>query len=183
MTTLKEVCALVASMWPHPPWDPQVQVLFAEALAGEAPANLLAAVLHFYQTDPKGYRPTPGQILALIEMPDPEAPERAWRAFRRAVDHYAGKPTQETPDMPSFADPKCAQAVHALGGFRQFLSGIQAKEADWLHSKFLRAYAAAGRAPLALPEHRAERLPEGRKSMEQAVRLASADLERIRRIQ
>ena len=159
MTTLKEIVALAASLWPNPAWPDDVQVLWIEALAAEPPDNLLAAVLHFYKTDPKGFRPTPGQILALVSAPDPGAPDLAWLKFRRAVEHYAGKPAHETPEMPQFGDPRAASAVRALGGFRQFLGGIPSRELDFLHTRFLKAYARAGEEALLLPEPRTMDLP------------------------
>jgi hypothetical protein len=140
VTTLKEVLAMTATLWPSPPWPESVQVLWAQSLADVEPDLLSAAVQRFYQTDPHGFRPTPGKIRALIQAPTIEGAERGWQVFLRAVEHYAGRSTAETVDMPQFADANVALTVTALGGFRQYLGGIQADQRDWLHSKFLKAY-------------------------------------------
>jgi hypothetical protein len=141
MTTLSEVTALCGAMWPVPEWPEPMRVLWAKALADVEPDEIKAAMLRFYQTDPGGFRPTPGKLRALLQAPQVESAQRAWDAFLRAVAHYAGRPTHETVDMPSFADPKCTETVRALGGFRQFLGGIDSKEKEYLHTKFLKAYA------------------------------------------
>lgn len=148
MTTLKEVTALVATLWPTPPWPKPVQVTWAESLSDVPPDLLAGAVRRYYDTDPSGFRPTPGRLRSLLHAPQIEGAEQGWSAFMRAVAHYAGRPTHETVDMPNFADPIVVAAVRALGGFRQFLGGIDAKERDYLRSRFIKAYrrAASGEA-------------------------------------
>ena len=138
MTTLKEVLALAASLWPNPAWPPEVQAIWAASLAEIDPEQLKAAVLHFYSEHEKSFRPTPGELRHVMRAPDPAAAEIGWLAFKRAVDHYACKPG--APGMPSFADPEVAATITRIGGFAQFLGGIQVKELDFLRSKFLRAY-------------------------------------------
>lgn len=155
MTSIKHVIATIAKLWPNPAWPEDAQMIYAQAIADLDAEKLLLAVQAFYTTDAKGFRPVPGRLRALVE-PDTEARAlHAYAAFRRTVDEIACRPAGEP--LPNFPDPRLQAAVEALGGFRQFLGGIDAKESDFLRHRFLRAYAQAGRKPLALPD--AQRVP------------------------
>jgi hypothetical protein len=150
MTTHADVLKFAAASWPNPPWSPESQVLWVQGIQDIPPDAAMMAARHFFRTDPKGFRPTPGQLLARIKGDDLPAAERAWGAVLRAVAHYAGR--SDYPTMPNFADPKVPQVVKAIGGFRQWANGMKSDEVEWTKSKFLKFYAAAGVEQLKLAD-------------------------------
>lgn len=154
MTTLKDCTALAAALWPHPPWPGEVQKLWAESVA-DIPADVIAqAIRNFYASDSKGFRPTPGQIRALVEGSGADLAERGWRALCNAIAFYASKPTNETPDMPEFIDARVPTAIRAIGGFRQFLGGVSVDQGDWTRKRFISAFNEAGAPKLSSGEVR-----------------------------
>jgi len=161
MTTLKEVAALVATLWPTPPWPAAAQLLWSESLSDLDPKALAVAVRQFYATDSHGFRPTPGQIRAIAQPADASAGERAWASVQKAVAHYSSKPAHEAPDMPKFGNPKIAPTLGKIGGFRQFLGGIDAKEVGYARARFLKAYEAACVAQPDLIDNSPRRLTGG----------------------
>jgi hypothetical protein len=172
VTTHEQVLVVTATLWSTPPWPPEAQALFLEEIREFPAADAMAAVRRFYATDPSGFRPTPGKLRALLKPKDLGAAERGWSAVRKAVDHYAGKPTHETVTMPNFADQLVTRAVESIGGFRQFLGGIDAKDLDYVRSRFLRAYGREDAEVLKLDPHHAPALSGRGVLPEQLRRLA-----------
>lgn len=146
--------AFLAQNYPAAFQSEQAARDYDSALGDLDPAAALDAARKFWASDDKGFRPTPGQLRALIQAPALGGADAAWLSVTKAIAHYAGKPTHETPNMPSFGDPLTAVALEAIGGFRQFLSGLSSERAEFTRARFLRAYKSAvtgGAVPLQLP--------------------------------
>jgi len=74
--------------------------------------------------------------------------DRGWEAFRKAVTHWAQR--RDAPDMPKFEDARVTAAVQSLGGFRQYLGGIEAHRLESERKRFLSAYSGAAPTPRVL---------------------------------
>jgi len=169
----KLLVAFWSQSWPTQPWPTATQLSDIHAVSDMDPGAVLLALQEFRKLDPKGFRPTPGQLRAIVHKADPAHAEVAWRAFLKALAHYGGAPNgTEVPDAPKFVDVRIVETVRRLGGFRQFLRGMDAQELERLRWRFLRVYADVLRgkaqalpepkhAPLVLPPGLVDRIGGG----------------------